>query len=114
MIRRPEVDLSAVDAVLRRVLAHPISRVAETLLPRTMGAVRAVADDLPAAASGLEARAIEHASQAAHELEDELVSSATEWVRETIRKGKGQARPKVLRAAAPRRQAARKAKGKAR
>jgi hypothetical protein len=113
MIRRTAVDLSAVDAVLRRVLAHPIARVAETLLPQTMGAVRAVADDLPAAASGLEARAIEHASEAARELEDELISSATEWVRETIRKGKGQARPKVLRAA-PGRQAARKAKGKSR
>jgi hypothetical protein len=109
---RPRVDLTAVDAVLQRVLSHPVAAVADELLPRTMGSLRAVASDLPAVASGLEARAIEHVSTAARELEGELVAGLTSWVRETIRKGRGEAKPKMLRA--PRRIAARKSKGKRR
>jgi hypothetical protein len=109
---RPRVNLQGVDAVLQRLLAHPMASVAEELLPQTWGALRAAAADLPAMASGLEARALEHGAAAARELEAELVGSLTRWVQETIRKGRGMPKPKMLRA--PRRIAARKSKGKRR
>jgi hypothetical protein len=109
-MNRPRVDLSKIDAVLRRVLEHPVAAVVEELLPETMGAVREAASDLPALASGLEARAVAEVSRASRELEGEIVDGMTQWVRETIRAGRGQAKPKALRA--PRRIAARKASAK--
>jgi hypothetical protein len=97
-VNRPRVDLTGLDAVLQRLLSHPIAAVCDELLPQTMGAVRLVARDLPAAASGLEARALDQARAGARELEEELVGAATRWVKDTIRKGKGEAPVRRLRA----------------
>ncbi len=109
--KRPQVNLDAVAGVLDRVLDHPVARIANELLPETMGAVRAIRGDLPAMASGIESRAIQELRAGARELERELVGSISSWVQETIRNGRGESRPKRLRAPRP---AARNAKGKKR
>ena len=105
---RPQVNLDPIAEVLDRVLAHPAARLAAELLPETHGAVRAVRDNLPAIASGIEARAVDHVRSEARTLERELTGAITRWVHETIAKGKGQRAPRRLRA--PKRAAPKKGK----
>jgi hypothetical protein len=87
---RPKVNLDPVAAVLDRVLEHPLAQVAAALLPQSHGALRAVRDNLPALASGLEARAVDHVKSEAAALERELVGGMTRWVQDTIRAGRGE------------------------
>jgi hypothetical protein len=97
-VARPTVNLDAVAAILDRVLEHPLAAVAAELLPQTHGAVRMARGHLPEIASGLEARAVDTVKSEARALEAELVGGLTRWMQETLRKGRGEAAPKRLRA----------------
>jgi hypothetical protein len=95
---RPKVNLDPVAAVFDRVLAHPIAAIAKELLPQAHGALQDARDNLPALASGLEARAVDEVKAHARELEAEVLGGLTRWVQETIRAGKGQRAPRRLAA----------------
>jgi len=60
-VARPTVNLDALGALLDRALAHPLAQAAAEAAPATMAQIRAIRADLPAAASALEARAVEAA-----------------------------------------------------
>jgi hypothetical protein len=94
---RPQVNLDAIAAVLDRVLAHPLAGVAAELLPEAHGTLRAVRDNLPAFASGIEARAAAEVKAEARALEAEIVGGLARWVRETIRAGRGERAPRALK-----------------
>ena len=95
---RPQVNLDAVAAVFDRVLEHPLAAVAAELLPEAHGALRAARADLPALASGIEARAVDHVKGEVRALEQELVGGVTRWIQDTLRKGRGAPAPKRLTA----------------
>jgi hypothetical protein len=105
---RPTVNLDGVAAIFDRVLEHPLAQVAAELLPITHGTVRLVRENLPAVASGLEARGIGAMRQEARALEAEIVAGVSRWVQDTIRAGRGEA---PVRRLGPKK-AARRAKGK--
>lgn len=105
---RPQVNLDALAAIFDRVLAHPVARIAAELLPDAAAAVQEAREDLPALASGLEARAVAGARRAAAELETEIVGGMGEWIRETIRAGRGQRPVRRLKAKTANRRAGKK------
>jgi hypothetical protein len=95
---RPQVNLDPLAAVFDRVLSHPVAQIARELLPDTARAVDEARANLPALASGIEARAISGARQAAADLEGEIVGGLGDWIRDTIRAGRGEAPVRRLKA----------------
>lgn len=106
---RPQVNLDGLAAIFDRVLEHPVAKIAAELLPDTADAVHQARDNLPALASGIEARAVAGARKAAADLEAEIVGGVGDWIRETIRAGKGEAPARRLRAKSANRKANKRA-----
>lgn len=106
---RPVVNLDPIANAIDRVLDHPAAAVAGELLPQTVGALRKVRANLPAVASGLEARAVAHLRTEAAAIEQELLDGAQAWISEAIagarktlkrrarKRAKKKAEPKRLR-----------------
>ena len=94
---RPTVNLDAVAGFLDGLLDHPLAKLAGELAPMTVGAVRRVRDNLPEAASGLEAHAFERVKKEAQALEREFFGNLARALNGAVRKGKGP-KPRRLKA----------------
>jgi hypothetical protein len=73
-----------------------------------------VRDNLPAVASGIEARAVGTIKDEARALEAEIVRGMSRWVQDTIRAGRGEAPLRRLGPKKAARKGAARKKGKAR
>lgn len=70
---RPTVNLDAVGNAVDRALEHPIGRAVAQLFPEAAAKARAVRENLPEVASGLEARAVDVVKGELGELERGMI-----------------------------------------